>query len=349
MTAVVPLHQRERKYQLENTHMKDETSRLLAYSKEFFISGEHELEQNTNLANMQAILKFHDAVEFCVRAIIEEFNVNHNRNDDLGDLIKCINKQLAAKSLPLSSQIDFLNTTRGKVKHHASVPSSEDVQRCGATAKSFLEQATKEYLSADFLSVSRLLLISQKQVKDNLLAAQAICNDGDYLEALILIRKAFDRARPSDRTFISEDAFFTSFLLTQGLGGTNQLKEAIRKIVDSVKDLRRTVALIMLGVDVLKLRRFEEITPRLTYFANGDVGIYWYEERVATREMVDEAMSFTIDSALFWERNGVIGHRPALFTPLSEVKHKGREVRRERDPDFSVNAGENPSREGTST
>lgn len=63
---------------------------MLAYAIEFYLSGERELEQDSNLACMQAVLKFHDAVEYCVRAVIEEFTVNHDRNADLMQLIKCI-------------------------------------------------------------------------------------------------------------------------------------------------------------------------------------------------------------------------------------------------------------------
>jgi hypothetical protein len=117
--------------------MKETTSRLLAYAKEFFVGGERELEQNTNMAYMQAVLKFHDAVEYCVRAIIEEHNVNHDRNLDLLPLMKCINQSITTRKLPLASQMDFLNTTRGKIKHHASVPSFDDTQRCRLNASGF--------------------------------------------------------------------------------------------------------------------------------------------------------------------------------------------------------------------
>ena len=195
----VPLTQSLDSFKIGTYIMKETTSKLLAYSKEFFLSGKRELNQDTSMAYMQAVLKFHDAVEFCVRAIIEEYQVNHDRNSDLFTLMKCVNKSIPDKSLPLASQMDFLNTARAKIKHHASVPSIEDTQRCHIHTKDFLEQVTEDYLDTDFLSVSRLLLIKDPIVRQHLEEADKQRNEGDYLEALIEVKKAFYSARPSAR------------------------------------------------------------------------------------------------------------------------------------------------------
>jgi len=306
--------------------MKEATYRLLAYSKEFFISGEREFAQNTSMAYMQAVLKFHDAVEYCVRAIIEEYNVNHDRNLDLLPLMKCINQSISTKKLPRASQMDFLNATRGKIKHHASVPSFEDAQRCRLHARDFLEQATQEYLGISFLSVSRLLLVEDRFVRQCLEIADKKYKEGDYLEALIQVKKAFHAARPSDRIFVSKDPFFSGFFLTSDFHDIRELRQPIEKIVNKIDELEESVALLMMGVDVLKLRRFEEITPHFTFYASGSCSILWDDSIVPTGEMVEEAMDYVVDMTLLWQHKGVVGNRP-------EHTHKPwkpwREIRRE--------------------
>jgi hypothetical protein len=186
--------------------MKETALQLLAYCKEFFVNGERELEQNTNMARMQAVLKFHDSVEYCVRAIIEEYKVNHDRNLDLIPLMKCIERSITDKTLPLLSQMDFLNTTRGKIKHHASVPSAEDAHRCHLYTKDFLERVSKDYLGVDFASVSRLVLIKNARIRSLLENAEKKRRGGDYIGALARVKVAFENARPSDQTFLSKES-----------------------------------------------------------------------------------------------------------------------------------------------
>lgn len=309
--------------------MKEATSRLLAYSKEFFFSGERELDQNTSIAYMQAVLKFHDAVEYCVRAIVEEYSVSHDRNADLLPLMKSVNKAIPQKKLPLVSQMDFLNTTRGKIKHHASVPSYEDAQRCRLHARDFLEKVTKDYLGVSFLSVSRLLLIEDKAVREFLEKAEEEKREGQYLEALIQAKKAFYVARPSERTFVSKDSFFDSFFLTSGFREIRELRQPIEKIVNKVNDIEESVALLMMGVDVLKLRRFEEITPHFSFYINRDCSIIWNDSIVPTGEIVDEAINYIVDMTLLWQRMGVVGKQPEWQSHVNRPQREWREVRRE--------------------
>jgi len=310
--------------------IKETSSRLLAYSKEFFDGGERELEQNTNMAYMQAVLKLHDAVEYCVRAIIEEFNVNHDRNLDLMPLMKCINKNITSKTLPFASQIDFLNTTRGKIKHHASVPSLEDVQRCRLYAKDFLDQVTQNYFGMNFFSISRVLLIEDINIRKYLESAETKIKESDYLEALILVKKAFYCARPSNHIFISDDPFFSKFFLTSYLHDIPELEAPIEKIVNKVKEIEENVALLMMGIDVLKLERFEEITPHFDFYFNGECSIIWNDSIIPTIEIVEEAINYVIDMTLLWQRKGVVGSRPEWKQLHTKSSNQSHEVRREK-------------------
>jgi len=315
--------------------MKETTSRLLAYAKEFLIAGERELEQDSNVAYMQAILRFHDAIEFCVRAVIEEYNINHDRNSDLLPLMKFINSFFTDKKLPLASQMDFLNAARGKIKHHASVPSHEDVQRCRLYTKDFLEQVTKNYINIDFFTVSRLLLIENKAVREYIELAENKVKESDYLEALILAKKAFYVAKPSDEAFIVKDRFLlSSFSLVPGSGLTTEihsleyLREPLGKIVDKINKLEESMALLMMGVDTLKLRRFEEITPHFSFYFNG-CHIFWSSEIQPTEELAREAITYVVDITLSWQSRGIVSHRPERSPRYRILRNPLREIRNE--------------------
>lgn len=294
--------------------MKETALQLLAYCKEFFVNGERELEQNTNMARMQAVLKFHDSVEYCVRAIIEEYKVNHDRNLDLIPLMKCIERSITDKTLPLLSQMDFLNTTRGKIKHHASVPSAEDTHRCHLYTKDFLERVSKDYLGVDFASVSRLVLIKNARIRSLLENAEKKRRGGDYIGALARVKVAFENARPSDQTFLSKESLSKNldYALRRIHREMGELLRPIVQIADRIAELEQAVALLMMGVDILKLRRFQEITPIVSTTLSGIRQISWDPSHEPDNQMTMEAIEYVIDMILVWQSMGVVGDRPGF-------------------------------------
>jgi hypothetical protein len=149
--------------------------------------------------------------------------------------------------------------------------------------------------------------------------------EGDYLEALVLIKKAFYVARPSESTFVPKDSFFSSFSLTSGLRGIRELRKPIEKIIDKINELEESIASLMMGVDVLKLQRFDGITPHFTFTGGGCI-IRWDDSVIPTEEIVEEAVNYVVDMTLLWQRMGVVGSRPEW---LRRPRKPWREVRRE--------------------
>ena len=259
---------------------------------------------------MQSILKFHDAIEYCVRAIIEENNISHDRNADLLPLMKTVNKDSSEKQLPLLSQMDFLNATRGKIKHHASIPSSEDTQRCEVYARDFLEQVFHSYFGIPFSSINRNILVENQAIRTHLEKAEQEKDSENLLEALIEIKKAFYLARPSDETVSSKPSHFSSFFLTSKIRDIPEIQQPLEKIIDQINVLDNNVALVMMGIDVIELRRFEHITPQFIFFAGGSCSIRWNDSITPTVELFDEAMNYALDMVLFWQRKGILANRP---------------------------------------
>jgi hypothetical protein len=308
--------------------MKKTTEHFLVYAKQFFTSGEQDLEVSGTMPRMQATLKFHDAVEYCIRAIVEEHNINHDRNSDLMPLIKIVNQFFSDRHLPYSSQIDFLNNTRGKIKHHASVPSSDDTQRCYIHSKHFLDAVTRDYLGIEFDAISGFMLIEHTAIRKYLQNAESKRKDGEFLEALIFIKKAFYVARPEKEIFTGEDISRSGFFLTSGDRKDRDLSEFVQLIVNKLNDMDNKLASLMMGVEITKSRRFEQITPVFS-FTHGGCHILWDDKLEPTNELVAEALSYVVEMILFWQEKGVLAKRPVIESMADYSPKKLKEIRTE--------------------
>jgi hypothetical protein len=86
----------------------------------------------------------------------------------------------------------------------------------------------------------------------------------------------------------------------------------IVKIADRIAELEQAVALLMMGVDILKLRRFQEITPIVSTTLSGIRRISWDPSHEPDNQMTMEAIEYVIDMILVWESMGVVGDRPGF-------------------------------------
>ena len=107
---------------------------------------------------------------------------------------------------------------------------------------------------------------------------------------------------------MTKDPFFHPFFMTHGLGGSEPIKEAISKIIVKINKLEANLTLVMEGMDIVELRRFEEITPQFIYTATG-CSIYWPDSITPTDDMVKEAFGYVTDMVMLWERKGIIGSK----------------------------------------
>ena len=126
------------------------------------------------------------------------------------------------------------------------------------------------------------------------------------------MKKAYHAARPSDRTFLSEGLSLSGSSLTSGLRDMPEMRKAIEKVIDKVNNLGEHLAIVLMGVNVLKLRRFEAITPHLE-FSYGFCSIMWDDAITPTEDIVDEALDYLVDMVLVWQSMGVVSSHPNWF------------------------------------
>jgi hypothetical protein len=321
--------------------MKQTSNNLLVYSRASFLRGVKEHGGHTSFNNMQAVLSLHDAVEFCLRAITEEFDIRLMQNDSLMQLFSVIDKHFEppnpVRKLPRPTQIRFLDATRGKVKHHASVPSPEDTKQCLLHSTAFLEQVCPDYFEVPFERISLVSLIEDESLRHLLYKAEQRIADQQFLEALVFAKLAYRNGRPSAELFLGREhwtrnsfhfGFRPNITIRASSGSmmrgdhreihidTSGISSAIQEastradatvevVKSKVERLEQALVHMMIGSDVLAAKRFEEITPRLSFQAGYPV-YYWIKGKEATLQMAQEALTYSTETILRWQDMGAL-------------------------------------------
>lgn len=316
------------------------TSDLLIYSKAFCERAEREYQQATSVGFMMAVMNMQDAVEFCQVAIMHENHIPVEQQDNHKTRFKKINTVLAPKSLPLESQMDFLNVTRGKVKHHASVPSDKDTEKCMVYGRDFLEQVFQLYFAVSVMSMSKAILIEDAIIRNLMEEAQRMLDAKDLFEAMVNVKKAFVLAQPSELHFVKSETFHSIPFLGQPrlnnsfvrVGGDRNgsdiriLGESIDEIAAALKSthrriefLEKLVASTMMGIDRLRYLQFEQTTPILLWTTPNEWEILWSDEIELTEATARENFNFAMEMVLLWQEKGVLGKEENPFDFSSTV------------------------------
>jgi hypothetical protein len=315
------------------------TNDLLLYAKEFCLRSERDLLQQGNIGYMQAVMSMQDAVEFCQNAIMHEHGIAIEFQDNHKTRYKKINENLSPKKLPLESKMEALNTARGKVKHHASVPSSKDAENHVRFGREFLEQTFQEYFGVTFEMISRVLLITDENVRILFQRSEAMMAQCDYLESLIASKSAFLAAFPSIDLFIGASSIPLSraaYMRTDPL-----LRPVIETVTDAVKVITSRIArveeAIMLsisGINYGRYKNFLAITPVISTYSHYKLrrSIYIREDAVLSKEVAQEAYEFALEAALSWQRLRVLGRQSDelgdMTVKMTMVREEDIEARR---------------------
>jgi hypothetical protein len=270
--------------------MNEITTDLLLYAKAFCLKAEEEARRGTLVDQMMAVMHMQDAVEFCLNAIIYDQSISSNIHDNFHTLWKLVNEHFKSltnpRTLPFAKQMDFLNTTRGKIKHYASVPSPQDMDRCLIDGRKFLERVFQDYFGAAFSSLSLASMVEEAAIRDHLQKAEQQIEGQEYIEALISIGKAFDLAEP--RKGLLGDADYTLLLIRMGTD-----MRRLHRVRSNLPMFNPILVPDDTGASPLGLRA-------------GKLSIHALDSLDTSKQAVEETLQTAVEIILHWQDVGMI-------------------------------------------
>jgi hypothetical protein len=289
------------------------TGDLLVLSKSFCLKAEEEFRQKTHINLMLSVMNMQDAVEFCLSALTNDHGISVTFNDKFGEIRKKINDKLQPRKLPLETQIDFLNNARGKVKHHGSIPSEQDAEKCIIYGRDFLESVFRDCFNVDFDCFSLVSLVTDGKLRSWLEQAEkeiAKETEDGYLEALILIKNAYLVASPRSEALLNRNGIHRfSGLLHTGEAPSVQTVKILQAIVDKIALVEDAILPLLSDVNLQELKYFERITPNYQFYSGAGGWrkvIRWNKNTPLTKTATNEALSFALKTILKWQEAGLV-------------------------------------------
>lgn len=330
--------------------MKQRTLELITYAKVFASRADSDAHRDTDEARLLAVLGYHDACEFIVRGVIEEYSIAHT-GDSLMKLIEDVNRYLnhaqSGSKLPLQSDIRSLNHSRNNAKHHAQSPSTTALRNHGTHYRQFAEIVCRDCLAADYSKITRSFLIRDESNRSRISQIEQTIENGEFRLALALSRWALELATPRTDSVLGRGRMRRltpyrsnvrgSWPVYRSSGDTQALSEIVRatKALEAqteaigdlqaiVSDLRDEVAMLSSGADPRRVRRLLNLTPRVVTYIGGTSKAYWPSDQTASEQSALEALSLLIDTLLDWQDLGLLIIEPEHM--WYEAGHRTEEV-----------------------
>lgn len=250
-----------------------------------------------------SILAFHDSIELFLQLSAEYLIANPKIKTNFMDYWPIINQKLSGNQLLHKASMIRLNKARVNLKHQGQLINKSDIETFRVNARDFFEDNTPIIFGINFSEISLIDLIENDEVKQILKDAQDFSSNNNYKESIERLAIAFDvlildyeksktRYRRSPFS-IGENLSFI---------WTSDLNSDLEKIVESMKEIQKTIKLLCLNIDYRKYSRFHLLTPRLFRGKEiyGKYNVYWYnvKERKFNKEQVEFCFNFIIESAL---------------------------------------------------
>ena len=198
----------------------------LLLSKYFYKRGSSILREGGSFDAGLAVSLFQDAAEIALLACAASISASPKDRAGFESLWDDTSKALAAagkESLRMKIDMIALNKARVNFKHVGQVPDPRVAESCRINCGEFLAWVTKEYFGRDFLSLSLVSFVSDKNEQKSLEAASSSLEAGDVKRALLRCSEALSHL--SER----RQKFYRHGILVQS-GGLD------RKIADYVNN-----------------------------------------------------------------------------------------------------------------
>lgn len=290
---------------------KDVLSRL-AFIRYLYRIGAEQSEKPEPM-KAASILTLHDSVELFLHLALEYTGAkgkSHIEFMEYWDLLKACN---GGQGISMRTSMERLNRTRANLKHHASTPSTQDIDGFRNSVSSFFEDNTKPVFGIEFNEISLTYMIKSDLCRTNLEAASEKMTAGNVKEAMNSIAIAFlelmldhEKSGKIINRVISHspesiDNYYDEEKKITDKALEDILDDFSSDVVKTVDDINQVLFIMINDLDFKKYVRFKQLIP----FVTGSNGEYYYQqplvpdwERTWTREECQFCFDFALNTAI---------------------------------------------------
>jgi hypothetical protein len=252
-----------------------------------------------------AINELQDAVEAFLRLCVEHLRVPVSSKSEFLQVFDAVDKHPSVNGALGGHRAALLAVNQARVgfKHHGNVPSPATMERARVNVQAFLDEACQSVLGQRLDDVSLTAFIRDNEARRLTEAASTAWANGDANEAMLTLRRAFDRlVRDYEQRKVWHQG--RSLFTTQPnfLPSNQDLRkmglEKLTKLVDWLKALDQRTILLAFGVDLRRYAYFEAHTPVVGYVLSGEYRSSAREGVAITEDVFRRCYRFVIDTAL---------------------------------------------------
>lgn len=252
-----------------------------------------------------ALLTSHDSVELYLQLASEQLDAGA-KNPGFMDYWELFETKLP-NGLTQKESMRRLNKSRVALKHHGTLPSKIDIEGSRSSVTNFFQENTPLIFGIEFDSVSMVNLISCKEVREIMIKASELSEQGNYSDAVNEIAVAFsdlidDYEKRKLSRFGRSPFFFGQSLTFESSFFMKIEDQKIARFVDKVKEsiesMQQAMKIVSLGLDYRRYTKFRMLTPFVTKTMGGRFITERSEEPQISKEDARYCYDFVISSAI---------------------------------------------------
>jgi hypothetical protein len=261
-----------------------------------------ELSRQPSPLGGTAINGLQDAIEAFLRLCAEHLRTKVTDKMDFYQLFDAVDTQQSVDGALSGhrSGLTALNKARVGFKHHGNVPNPTTMERARANTQAFLEEACLLVLKQRFDDVSLTAFVRDDEARQLVDAASTASMSGNHVEAMVSLRRAFDRVvRDYEQRKVWEEGH-SLFRTEPSSMPRESSPEApgLDKYETWIRALDQRTKLLAFGVDLRRYAFFDAHAPMVLYLVNGGYSPVGRKGVVITEDIFRRCYRFVIDTAL---------------------------------------------------
>lgn len=133
--------------------------------------------------NMVSVLYFHDAVELFLALASEHLDAGKTGQAFMS-YWEAINQKLPNKDFGQKDSMNRLNAARSNWKHHGILLPTTEIEDFKTNVADFFRENTPKVFGFAFEEISMTSLVQYEEVRDRLLSAEKLSNDGEIKRSI---------------------------------------------------------------------------------------------------------------------------------------------------------------------